>query len=391
MVQFLYIKMNKIYFDNAATTALHPLVKEEMIRALDVYGNPSSTHETGRKAKIEIERVRKLIAATLHGQPGEIFFTAGGTEANNLAIFCAVRDLGVKHIITTSIEHHAVTHPVEYLEQKGEVRVTWLSINPQGEIKLNELEKALQTDDKTLVSIMSANNEIGNINPVPEIADLVHRYNAYFHTDAVQAVAHIPINLETTPIHFLSSSAHKYHGPKGIGFCYVRGGVKIHPQIMGGAQERNMRAGTENLTGIIGMGKAFELAYQNLDEDKKYILGLKKYAIERFQETLPEAIFFGKSGQLDASLFTVLNIGLPKNPSIGMLTFTLDINGIAASGGSACNSGSSKGSHVIAALGEVSEKYLPLRISFSKFNTMQEIDVLINVLKEVFQPIQANA
>jgi len=376
--------MNKIYFDNAATTALHPLVKEEMIRALDVYGNPSSTHETGRKSKIEIERVRKTIAATLHAQPGEIFFTAGGTEANNLAVFCAVRDLGVKHIITSPIEHHAVLHPVEYLESTGQVSATYLPVDAKGDINIADVEAALQSGEKTLITLMYANNEIGNINPMKEIGELAKKYNAIFHTDAVQAVAHMQLDVHDLNIDFLSSSAHKYHGPKGVGFCFIRGGVKIKPQIMGGAQERNMRAGTENLTGIIGMGKAFELAYENLDTDKKHMTLLKEYAIKKINKELPEAIFLGQSGNVSRSLFTVLNIGLPNNPNIGMLTFSLDINGIAASGGSACNSGSAKGSHVIEALGEEFANYVPLRISFSKFNTQSEVDSLVDVLIQIF-------
>ena len=376
-----------IYLDNAATTPLAPEVKAAMIEALDVFGNPSSTHELGRKAKIEVEKVRKVIATQLNCQPGEIFFTSGGTEADNLAIFCAVRDLGVKHIITTHIEHHAVGYPIDFLVENDSVRVTYLPVNEAGDIDLADLEAALKSGDKTLVSLMWANNEIGNINPMAEICAMAKQHGALVHSDTVQAVCHMPIDLQTLPLDFLACAAHKFHGPKGAGFCFIRGGVKIKPQLMGGAQERNLRAGTENITGIIGLGKAFELAYSNLERDRESMLAVKQYAIQRLTQTFDDIIFLGNSGDLDKSLFTVLNIGFPSDGSTGLLTFSLDMHKIAASGGSACNSGSNKGSHVIAALGEKFAERVPLRISFSKYTTTAEIDKLIEALKAIRTPV----
>jgi cysteine desulfurase len=375
-----------IYLDNAATTALDSNVKQAMVAALDVFGNPSSTHEAGRKARIEIEKVRKLIAGELNCTPGEIFFTSGGTEADNLAIFSSVRDLGVKHIITSPIEHHAVLHPIEWLAEKGEIRMTLLPVNEEGDINLDDLEKALQTEDKTLVSLMYANNEIGNINPIKEICALAKQHGAYVHSDTVQAVCHTKMDLAELPLDFLAAAAHKFHGPKGVGFCFVRGGLHIQPQVMGGGQERNMRAGTENLVGICGMGEAFKKAYENLETDKAKILDLKQYAIEKLTSTFDDIVFFGKSAKVDESLFTVLNIGFPQDGATGMLTFSLDMHKIAASGGSACNSGSHVGSHVIRALGEDFAKYVPLRISFCKFNERSDIDKLIEVLVALRAP-----
>jgi cysteine desulfurase len=378
-----------IYLDNAATTPLAPEVKAAMIEALDVFGNPSSTHELGRKAKIEVEKVRKLIATQLNCQPGELFFTSGGTEADNLAIFCAVRDLGVTHIITTHIEHHAVGYPIEFLAEQAQVRVTYLPVNEFGDIDLADLETALKTHERTLVSLMWANNEIGNINPMAEICALAKQYGALVHSDTVQSVCHMPIDLQTLPLDFMACAAHKFHGPKGAGFCFIRGGVKIKPHLMGGAQERNLRAGTENITGIIGLGKAFELAYTNLERDRENMLAVKRYAIERLKETFDDIIFLGRSGDLDKSLFTVLNIGFPNDGGTGLLTFSLDMHKIAASGGSACNSGSNKGSHVIAALGEQFANRVPLRISFSKFTSKEEIDALVKALIDIRTPRMA--
>lgn len=379
-----------IYLDNAATTPLDPEVKSAMVEALDVFGNPSSTHELGRKAKIEVEKVRKLIATQLNCQPGEIFFTSGGTEADNLAIFGAVRDLGVRHIITSHIEHHAVGHPIEFLAERGEVRVTYLPVNEFGELDLNDLEFALKTDEKTLVSLMWANNEIGNLNPIAEISALARQHGAFVHSDTVQAVCHMPINLQVLPLDFMACAAHKFHGPKGVGFCFIRGGLKIQPQLMGGAQERNLRAGTENITGIIGLGKAFELAYANLERDRAAMTAVKKYAIKRLNETFNDIVFLGNSGAMDKSLFTVLNIGFPNDGATGLLTFSLDMHKIAASGGSACNSGSNKGSHVIAALGEKYANRVPLRISFSKYSTLSDIDQLIDALVKIRTPRQVS-
>lgn len=379
-----------IYLDNAATTPLSDSVKAAMIDALDLFGNPSSTHQVGRSAKVEIERVRKLIASELNCVPGEIFFTSGGTEADNLALFGAVRDLGVKHIITSPIEHHAVLHPVEFLAENNDIRLTILPVDAHGNISLIDLEAALQSPEKTLVSLMYANNEIGNINPMHEIAEMAKKHNALLHSDTVQAIGHFKIDLKTLPIDFLACAAHKFHGPKGVGFCYIRGGHKLMPQIMGGAQERNMRAGTENVVNIVGLGEAFVQAYQTLEADMKHITELKKYAIKQLHSEFTDLQFLGESGNIDNSLPTVLNIGLPNDGATGMLTFSLDMHGIAASGGSACNSGSAKTSHVISALGAPASQLVPLRISFSKYNTQEEIDSLVAALKEIRKPIGAS-
>jgi cysteine desulfurase len=377
-----------IYLDSAATTALDAHVKQAMIEAMDVYGNPSSTHDLGRKARIEIEKVRKLIADELHCSPGEIFFTSGGTEADNIALLCSVRDLGVKHIISSPIEHKAVLQTAQWLADRGEVQLTLLPVDEKGNIDLDDLETALQTDDKTLVTLMYANNEIGTVNPMHEICALAKKHNALVHSDTVQAICHTKINLEELPLDFLACAAHKFHGPKGVGFCFVRGGLKIAPQIMGGGQERNMRAGTENIVGIVGLGKAFELAYANLNEDRKAIKDIKAYAIKRLTETFDDIIFLGESADLEKSLFTVLSIGFPNEGATSLMTFSLDMKGIAVSGGSACNSGSSKGSHVLAALGEKHQDRIPVRISFSKYNSKEDIDRFVIALKEIRKPVQ---
>lgn len=378
-----------IYLDSAATTALDEQVKQAMIEAMDIFGNPSSTHEMGRRARIEIEKTRKLIADELNCSPGEIFFTSGGTEADNIALLCSVRDLGVTHIVTSPIEHKAVLETAQWLASRGEARLTLLNVDEKGNINLEELKEALQTEDKTLISLMYANNEIGTVNPMNEICTLAKEHGALVHSDTVQAICHKRINLEELSLDFLACAAHKFHGPKGVGFCFVRGGLKIAPQIMGGGQERNMRAGTENIIGIVGLGKAFELAYANLENDRDAIRDIKGYAIQRLSQTFDDIVFMGESGDVDNSLYTVLNIGFPNDGGTSLMTFSLDMKGIAVSGGSACNSGSSKGSHVIAALGEKYQDRVPVRISFSKYNRRSDIDTLIEALIEIRQPVGA--
>jgi len=350
---------------------------------MENFGNPSSTHISGRGAKVEVEVVRKRIAQTIGAQPSEIFFTSGGTEADNMALFCSVRDLGVKRIITTTIEHHAVGHPVEFMVERGEVEAAYLSVNEHGDIDLNELEALLKQGPKTLVSLMFANNEIGNLNPVDEIGALCQQYDALFHSDTVQAMGHLPINVSETPYDFLTCSAHKIHGPKGIGFAYVRSGLKIKPLIQGGAQERNMRAGTENTIGICALGKAFEIATAEMAEDQKKVEALKQHIIDEVQAIVPGVRFFGRSSELDKSLYTVLSIAFPKSNN-DMLTFSLDMKGINVSGGSACTSGSNQGSHVIRALGDWTSEYQPVRVSFSKFNTKECAEGFLNAVREIY-------
>lgn len=376
--------------DNAATTPLDPRVKEEMVRMLDNYGNPSSTHVSGRSAKVEVEVVRKRIAQRIGAQPSEIFFTSGGTEADNMALFCSVRDLGVKRIITTEIEHHAVGHPVEFMAARGEVEAVYLKVNEFGDIDLAELESLLQSGPKTLVSLMFANNEIGNLHPIAEISALCKTYDALFHSDTVQAMGHLPISVAEVPFDFLTCSAHKIHGPKGVGFAFVRSGLKVKPLIQGGGQERNMRAGTENTIGIVALGKAFEIAHEEMEADRKKVEALKTKVIEGVRAAVPGVKFFGRSAELDRSLFTVLNIAFPKTEN-DMLTFTFDIKGINVSGGSACNSGADTGSHVIRALGEWTSAYQPVRVSFSKFNSEKCVDKFLDVVREIYAPEKAEA
>jgi cysteine desulfurase len=375
--------MGVIFLDNAATTPLEPRVKEEMVRMMDNFGNPSSTHVSGRGAKIEVEVVRKRIAQQIGAEPGEIFFTSGGTEADNMALFCSVRDLGVQRIISTTIEHHAVGHPIEFMVKRGEVEAVYLGVNEYGDIDLAQLEEFLKEEPKTLVSLMYANNEIGNLHPVGEISALCQKYGALFHSDTVQAMGHLPISVKDIHYDFLTCSAHKIHGPKGVGFAYVRSGLKIKPLIQGGAQERNMRAGTENTIGICGLGKAFEIATSEMEEDKKRVEALKSRVIKEVQDIVPGVRFFGRSSELENSLYTVLSIAFPKTDN-DMLTFSFDIKGISVSGGSACTSGSNQGSHVIRALGEWTKEYQPVRVSFSKFNTEDCIEGFLGALKEIY-------
>jgi cysteine desulfurase len=383
--------MKSVYFDSAATTAIDPEVKEAMIAAMDSYGNPSSTHNIGRKSKIIIERVRKGIAQQLNCQPGEIFFTSGGTEADNMAILCAVRDLGVTRIISSPIEHHAVGHTAEFLRDHNNVELIYLEVDELGQPDLDQLESLLKEDTPTLVSLMHANNELGNILDIERVGAMCRENNAWFHSDTVQTVGHRPIDLETLPEDFITCAAHKIHGPKGAGFLYVRSSVKIHSMIMGGGQERSMRAGTENIIGIAGLGKAIELAYKNLDHDRAYMLDLKKYAVERVQKDFPFISFNGLSADPEKSLFTVLSLRLPKNDKTDLILFSLDMKGIGVSGGSACNSGSSKGSHVIEAINKNNESLVSLRLSFSKYNTKEELDYFFECLAQILEMELENA
>ncbi len=372
-----------VYLDNAATTPVSKDVVNAMSTVLlETHGNPSSIHQFGRKAKIQVENVRKKIAKNLRCQPGEIFFTAGGTEADNLAIQTSVRDLGVTRIITSKIEHHAVLNPIEFLEKQGKITVEYVDLTSSGEVVLDSLHQFLHSDEKTLVSLMYANNEIGNLLDIKKIANLCKEYNALFHSDMVQAFGHYNINLEEVPLDFMASSAHKYHGPKGVGFCFIRGGLKLSPWLHGGGQERNMRAGTENVHSIVGMGVAIDQAYDNLDTDRKYIESLKSHFLKEVSELSAEIGFNGLSADIDKSLFTVVSLKIPKNSKTEMILFQLDMAGFAVSGGSACNSGSQKASHVIEALrGE--EEQMVVRVSFSKYNTKEEVDSLLETLKRL--------
>lgn len=375
--------MNRIYLDNAATTPLDPQVLEVMMPYLqNHFGNPSSIYSYGRETRLAIENARKAVAKMLGAHPGEIFFTSGGTESNNTAIAASIRDLGVRHIITSAIEHHAVLHTVEHFAQCGSVSMSFVQLNADGSVNLSDLEAQLAKQKEagvpTLVSLMHANNEVGVLLPIEEVGRLCEQYGALFHSDCVQTVGHYPINLDKLFVHFISGAGHKFHGPKGVGVLYVSDRVRIKPFIFGGGQERNMRAGTENVYGIVGFAKALELAMTHFEQDSQYIRDLKQYMQEQLQAHVP-----GVSFNCNANgLYTVLSASFPKTEKSEFLLFNLDINNICVSGGSACSSGASVGSHVIAALHPGDEK-VPVRFSFSKFNTKEEVDQVIDQLKKL--------
>ena len=373
--------MNRIYLDNAATTALDPLVLEAMMPFFtEKFGNPSSIYSYGRETRMAIEQARKSVAKILNAHPAEIFFTSGGTESSNTAIFSSIRDLGCKHIITSEIEHHAVSHAVDYLKNSGKVSVSFVKLLPDGHIDLEDLEKLLSSFTvKTLVTLMHANNEIGNMIDLHAVGTLCNSYNAIFHSDTVQSVGHFPFDLRNTPVHFITGSAHKFHGPKGIGLLYINENIRIQSFIHGGGQERNMRAGTENIYGIVGLSNALEIATNNFEVDKAYILSLKLYMYEALKKNIPSISFNGDV--LGKSLYTVLNVNFPASEKSEMLLFNLDINHICASGGSACASGAEQGSHVIRAI-NVDPNQIAVRFSFSKHNTKEEIDWVVAKLKE---------
>lgn len=374
--------MDRIYFDNAATTALDPEVLESMIPFLtEKFGNPSSIYSYGRETRMAIETARKSVAKILNAHPAEIFFTSGGTESSNTAITAAVRDLGCKHIITSAIEHHAVSHTAEHLDRLDIAKVSLVKLLPDGHIDLEDLEKLLaSTEEKTLVTLMHANNEIGNILNIHAVGNLCKLYNAIFHSDTVQTVGHFPFDLRNTPVHFITGAAHKFHGPKGVGILYINENVKIKPFVHGGGQERNMRAGTENLYGIVGFAKALEKANERMEEDSAYIGTLKYYMYDELKRHIPGIAFNGDV--LGRSLYTVLSVSFPKTEKSEMILFNLDINNICASGGSACTSGADQGSHVIRAINN-NPNQVTVRFSFSRHNTKQEVDMVVNKLKEL--------
>lgn len=375
--------MKNIYFDNAATTQLRPEVVLEITKVLtENYGNPSSTHSFGRQAKNLIELSRKSIAKNLNATSPEIIFTSCGTEANNFIIQSCIRDLKIERIITSKMEHHAVLHTVQILQEQYNVAIDYVAILPSGEIDLVHLSELLSQQSKTLVSLMHVNNEIGSILNLDRAAKICKQYQAYFHTDTVQSIGKVKIDLQETPIDFLVASAHKFHGPKGIGFAFIRKGISINPILLGGEQEKGLRAGTESVHNIVGMAKALELSYDNLEEEEKYISELKKYTFSQLESHFPGIKFNGNPSE---TLYNILNIILPfSEEKAAMILFNLDMKGIAVSRGSACQSGSSKPSHVLAEiLTEEDLKKPSLRISFSHYNTVEDIDYLIENLKSV--------
>lgn len=374
--------MERIYLDNAATTPLDPAVLEAMMPYLTKhFGNPSSIYSYGRESRMAIENSRKLVAKILNAHPAEIFFTSGGTESSNMAITASVRDLGCKHIISSPIEHHATSHTVEYLYQNGEAALSYVKLLPNGHIDLADLESLLaDSEEKCLVTLMHANNEIGNMLDIHAVGDLCKKYNAIFHSDTVQTVGHFPFNLRNTPVHFITGAGHKFHGPKGIGMLYINENVKIKPFVHGGSQERNMRAGTENLYGIVGFAKALELATTNYENDSNYITELKHYMMDQLNKNIKDITFNGDP--TGKSLYAVLSVSFPKTEKSEMILFNLDINNICASGGSACTSGADQGSHVIRAINN-NPNQVTVRFSFSKHNTKSEIDAVVEKLKEL--------
>ena len=374
--------MKRIYFDNAATTSLDPVILETMMPYLtEKFGNPSSIYSYGRETKMAIEQARKSVAKILNAHPAEIFFTSGGTESSNTAITAAVKDLGCKHIITSAIEHHATLHTVEYLASLDAAKVSHVKLLPNGHIDLEDLEKLLAaSQEKILVTLLHANNEIGNMLDIDAVGNLCKIYNAIFHCDTVQTVGHFPFDLRNTPVHFITGAAHKFHGPKGVGILYINENVRIKPFVYGGGQERNMRAGTENLYGIVGFAKALELATAAYTEDSSYIGALKKYMYDELKKNMPGVGFngdvFGKS------LYTLLSVNFPKSEKSEMLLFNMDIHNICASGGSACTSGAEQGSHVIRAINN-NPNQVTVRFSFCKHNTTTEIDTAVAVLLQM--------
>ena len=375
--------MGKIYFDNAATTALDSEVLKVMTEVMaNQYGNPSSIHSHGREARTLVEKARKTVANLLNTAPANIFFTSGGTEADNTAIRCSIEAYGITHAITSKIEHHAVLHTLEALEKSGIIRLSFVNTDDKGNIDLHHLEELLKTHPRSLVSLMQANNEIGTLTDIQKVGEICQAYNAIFHSDTVQTVGHFKHDLNSLNVHFMVCAAHKLHGPKGVGFLYVNPSVKISPMVWGGAQERNMRGGTENIYGIVGLAKALEIAYAEMDEHQLHIQEIKTYMMQQLQAHIPDISFNGEISP-DKSLFTVLNVCFPEMDMGDMLLFNLDINGISASGGSACSSGSNIGSHVLAGI-NCNPNRPSVRFSFSKYNTKAEIDIVVEKLKEVF-------
>jgi len=374
----------RVFLDNAATTPMAPEIINMMSEMMKThFANPSSVHSYGRESKIVVENARKKIASLLNTSPGSIFFTSGGTEADNMAIKCGIHDHKITHAITSKISHHAVLYPLEDLEKEGIIKLSYVNIDENGVVDLNHLEELLQNNPRTFVSIMHANNEIGTIQDIKAIGDICKEHKAIFHSDTVQTMAHFPFNMQELQVDFMAASAHKFHGPKGVGFVYISDDIKIKPLLRGGGQERNMRAGTENIYGIAALSMAMEMAYENLEEETNYIKGLKKYMMEKLKSEIEDVQFYGKCTDLENSLYTVLSCHFPETDIAEMLLFNLDILGVACSGGSACSSGSSKGSHVLTEI--VPDSKRPgIRFSFSKYNTKEEIDYTIEKLKELF-------
>jgi cysteine desulfurase len=372
-----------VYLDNAATTPLDPLVLDAMMPYMtEHFGNPSSTHAFGRKTKNAIEISRKKVADYLNAEPSEIIFTSGGTEADNMALRCGVMDLGVKRIITSCIEHHAVGHTAEHLRDHFNVQVEYVNVDEDGHVNVQHLEELLSNDSlKTMVSLMHGNNEIGNLISLEVISDLCKKYKTYFHSDTVQTMGHYRFDMKAIDIDFITCAAHKFHGPKGVGFLYINKKTPIEYMMSGGSQERGHRGGTENLYGIVGLAKAMEIAHDHMEEHQVSIQGLKTYMKAQLQEMIPTIIINGEENS-ERSLYTVLSVCFPLSDRSSMFLFNLDINGVCVSGGSACTAGSNVGSHVLAALPN-SQNCQPVRFSFGRFTTKEEIDYTLEKVREM--------
>jgi len=374
----------RVYLDNAATTPIAPEVVEAMIPVLkDGFGNPSSTHFYGRQTKALIETSRRTVAKILNCQPSEIIFTSGGTEADNMALYSSVHQMGVKQIITSSIEHHAVGHTAEAIEKEGLAKVSLVKLDEKGNVDLADLERLLQSGEKTLVSLMHANNEIATLLPLKQVSELCKRYGAYFHSDTVQTMGHYDFDLKEIGIDFITCAAHKFHGPKGIGFLYINKSIKCEVLIHGGSQERGLRGGTENVYGIVGLAKAMELAYEDVKGHQEHVQALKSYMIDELNTLFSDVYFHGETNPAK-SLYTVLNVSFPRTDKSGILLFTLDLKGVAVSGGSACTSGATKGSHVLEGINADTSRP-NVRFSFSRYTTKEEIDFALTQIKSVFE------
>jgi len=371
----------RVYLDNAATTSIDKEVLKSVYEVMEShYGNPSSIHTHGREVRTLIEKARKSVASLLHASPSEFFFTSGGTEADNMAIRCSIIDYGIRNVITSVIEHHAVLHSLQDLERSGLIQLNYVNIDERGSVDYQHLEELLDTNERSFVSLMQANNELGTLTDIERVGELCEKYNAIFHCDTVQSMGHYPHDLNKLKVHFLVCAAHKLHGPKGVGFLYINHKIKINPMIFGGSQERNMRGGTENVYGIVGLAKALEIAYAEMEEHHQYIQGLKSYMIDQLRINIPGIEFNGETDS-EKSLYTVLNVSFPEMDMAEMLLFSLDIAGISASGGSACSSGTNIGSHVLNGI-QANPNRPAVRFSFSKYNTKEEIDYVIVKLKE---------
>lgn len=376
----------RVYLDNAATTPIAPEVAACMIPLLqNEFGNPSSSHYLGRQAKAIIENARRTISSKLNCLPSEIIFTSGGTEADNMTFHTAVRKLGVRHIITSPIEHHAVGHTAEFMKELySDILVSYVQLDDKGHVNLNHLEQLLaDSTEKTLVSLMHANNEIGTLLPLKKVSELTRQYNALFHSDTVQTMGHYAFDLQDLDIDFITCAAHKFHGPKGIGFLYANRKNTVEPMIHGGAQERGFRGGTENLYGIAGLAKAMELAYEDVEGHQQHVQELKSFMIQELEEKIDGVYFIGETTP-ERSLYTVLNVSFPKTNKAGMLLFTLDLKGVCASGGSACSSGAVKGSHVLEGINADGSRP-NVRFSFSRYTTKEEIEFAVEQLVAIFE------